>query len=284
MNEPIKKGAKVIVGLGDSFTQGVGGYPSQIWTHYGKINCLDPKLNKILEPYMFQGSWVNQLCVNHLPDYQPINLGRLGVGNRAAVKELYLNPDVELQNASDVIVVLMLSGIERFDFVNKDFPDVHHFFAMWPNPWDKNTTNKKLWECYAEDLWSEKFVAVETIMNIVEAQTFCKAHGYKFVVASAFDQRVTREWLIENLGDNYVKLVDTIDWTSFIRPQGCKSFMELLLTLEGNPEMIKGSFYDHYSKLDQPSEYITPCVHPSKEGYRVMAEEIYNFLQYKQYV
>lgn len=275
---------KVLIGLGDSFTQGVGGYPTEIWDKYGAIDCLDHKFNAMLRPLMFEGSWVNQICKNYMPDYTPVNLGQLGVGNRAAVKELYLRPEIKWEDADEVIVVLMLSGIERFDFINKDYPDQHHFFAMWPNPWDTNTTNKKLWECYAHDLWSEKFVSVEVIMNILEAQTYCKAHGYKFVFASAFDQRITKEWLLKAMGDNYVELINTIEWDNCIRPEGKTSFMEHLLTLEGNAHMALGSFYEHYSKLKYPSEYITPCVHPNYKGYGVMATEIFRFLQSKKYV
>ena len=274
----IPVGSKVLVGLGDSFTQGVGSWPKEIWDKYhGKIDTL--KIPTEIHDQMYEYSWVKQLCTNHMPDHIPVNLGCLGTGNRAAVKALYLNPKIKLSNAKEVTVVLMLSGMERFDFINNTFPDHHHFFTMWPNPWDKNTTNKKLWECYAEDIWSEKFSCVETLLNIRDAEIFCKAQGWRFVVASAFDVRVTRDHFLTSMGTIHEELIDTIPWDQFIYPRGYRTFMELLTRLEGLDEQAAvGGFYEYCQKLAGPTDYMTPCAHPSQNGYRIMAEEIHNFL------
>lgn len=271
----INPGDKIVIGLGDSFTQGVGSWSQETYKEYNGF--IDPlKIPKQLEIDMYEYSWVSQLCKNHLRNYKPINLGKMGKGNRAAVKELYLNPQIEFDNASDVIVVLMLSGIERFDFINREFSNNGaHFIAMWPNPWDKNSTHRQLWESYARDIWSEKFVCLEALLNIREAEMFCKAKGWKFVVASAFDQRVTREQFVKHCGDDHTQLINSMPWDNFLYPNGCKSFMELLLTYEGHPELAEGGFYEYYSKLTYPTELITNCMHPTREGYRIMAEEIY---------
>ena len=279
----IPVGSKVIVGLGDSFTQGVGSWKKETYAKYnGWIN--PHGIPDELKPEMYEYSWVNQLCTNHMQDYISVNFGIMGTGNRAAAKELYLNPRVKLENASEVIVVYMLSGLERFDFVNREFSHRHHFYTMWPNPWDKSASNAKLWECYAKDIWSEKFVCLEALLNIREAETYCKAHGYKFIVASAFDQRVTRDRFIQEIGKGDTELIDTIPWDRVLYPNGCKSFMELLLTYDGRPEMADGDFYEFYSKLKEPTEYITNCMHPTYEGYRIMAEEIYKFIKQLNYI
>lgn len=281
-NQKVLKGSKVVVGLGDSFTQGVGSWSLDTYKKYNGF--IDPlNIPKNLQTAMYEYSWVAQLCREYLTDYIPINLGKMGKGNRASVKELYLNPELEIQNASEVIVVLMLSGIERFDFVNRDFPG-DHFVAMWPNPWDKNASHKQLWQAYANDIWSEKFVCLEALLNIKEAETYCKAHGYKLIIASAFDQRLTRDYFIKNVGKLHATLVDTIPWNKFLYPNGCKSFIELLLTYDGRPELAEGAFYDYYSKLKFPTEHITTCMHPTRLGYRIMAEEIYKFAVENQYV
>jgi hypothetical protein len=273
-------GSKVIIGLGDSFTQGVGSWSLETWRKYKSIDAL--RIPPIIYKEMYQYSWVNQLCVNHMPEYIPINFGVMGTGNRAAVKELYLNPKVQFQNASEVIVILMLSGMERFDFVNGEFPEHNHFFTMWPNPWDKNTTNKKLWECYAESIWSDKFSCVETLLNIRDAEIFCKAHGYKFIVASAFDIRVTQDHFLKTMGDQHQDLINSIPWDNFIYPRGYRTFMELLTRLEGLDEhAAAGGFYEYCQKLKEPTDYMTPCAHPSQNGYRIMAEEIYKFITTK---
>jgi len=273
-------GSKVVIGLGDSFTQGVGSWSAETWKRYGKIDTL--KIPRSIYDEMYQHSWVKQLCVNHMPEFIPVNFGVLGTGNRAAVKELYLNPKVKFQNANEVIVIFMLSGMERFDFVNGTFPEHNHFFTMWPNPWDENTTNKKLWECYAEDIWSEKFSCIETLLNIRDAEIFCKAHGYKFIVANAFDLRVTKDYYLKILGDKHQGLIETIPWDNFLYPRGYRSFMELLTRLEGLGEnAAAGGFYEYCQNLDGPTEYLTPCAHPSQNGYRIMAEEIYKFITTK---
>lgn len=279
----IAPGSKVIIGLGDSFTQGVGSWSKETYAqHNGWINphCIEQSI----KDEMYFNSWVSQLCRNHLTDYIPVNLGIMGTGNRAAVKELYLEPALELHNASEVIVVLMLSGIERFDFINREFQYTNHFYTMWPNPWDKDSSNPKLWECYAKDLWGENFVSLEAMLNIREAEMFCKANGWKFIVSSAFDQRVTRESFLNAIGSEFGHLADTIPWDKFLYPNGCKSFMELLVTYDGHPELAAGGFYEYYSKLKYPTEHITNCIHPTTEGYRIIAEEIYKFAKLLKYV
>jgi hypothetical protein len=274
----IPKGSKVIVGLGDSFTQGVGSWSSETYKKYGdriNIHNIPPEL--IQE--MYDNSWVSQLCKNHMPEYIPVNFGKMGTGNRSAVKQLYLNPSVKLENASKVIVVLMLSGIERFDFVNKDFPEHFHFYTMWPNPQDKNATNPKLWKIYAKDLWSEKFVAVEAILNILDAYTFCKAHGYDFIVTSAFDQRISRKYFSSVLEKRDSELINTVPWDKFLYPRKKKSFIELLTGLDGKPFLADGGFFPYYTRLSAPSTYITNCAHPSMLGHKVIAECIFDFIK-----
>ena len=280
----IGKHSKLIIGLGDSFTQGVGSWSRETYKKYN--GWIDPlKIPPDLEIDMYNYSWVSQLCTNHLPDYTPVNFGSMGRGNRAAIKELYLHPHIDLDKADEVIVVYMLSGIERFDFINREFPDHHHFYTMWPNPWDDNATNKQLWGAYAKDLWSEKFVCLEAILNIKEAEMICKAKGWHLVVASAFDQRINKERFVTEIGKWNMDLIDSVPWDKFLYPKGCKSFMELLLHYDGQPpDMANGGFYDHYSKLKEPTEYITNCMHPTREGYRIMAEEIFNFVKSKGYV
>lgn len=278
----IPKNSKIIIGLGDSYTQGVGSWSKQTYRAYGgKIDHL--RIPDKLIKEMYDNSWVNQLCQTHLTDYVPVNLGVIGTGNRAAVKELYLNCDIEFDNAADVIVVLMLSGLERFDFVNKEFGTECHFYTMWPNPWDPNTTNKKLWEAYAENLWSEKFTVIENILNIKEAEMFCRAKGWKFVVTSAFEQRINEEYFKKHAA-THDKLIASVPWDKFLYPKQCKSFIELLLTLDGRPEMAMGNFYRYYSKLPEPTEYITNCMHPTQEGHRIIAEEIYKFVGQLGYI
>lgn len=284
--QTINPGDRVIIGLGDSYTQGVGAYTKELWDkHKGKIDVFNENPEVIEQQYT--NSWVNQLAIKL--GYKSINLGHAGTGNRAAFKELYFNPDL-LYNVKDAVVIYFLSGIERFDFVSQDLiSEHHHFYAMWPNPWDKNASNKKLWEVYAESIHSDRFVATELMLNILEAQEFCRARGFKLIVSPAFDMRINRDWiknvyrsreglLIPNkcvIDDSFV---DQFDWNQFYVPEGYKSFMELLCELEGDRSLAPGGFYKHFCDLPYPSKYITNCAHPALEGHKVIAEEFYKVI------
>lgn len=279
----IAPGSKVLIGLGDSYTQGVGAYSEETyWKNNYKIEVFTQKPSLIAEQY--EGSWVNQICQKHLKGWIPVNMGHAGVGNRAAVKQLYLNTQVNLENAEEVIVVLMLSGLERFDFVRKDYSTEDHytFEAMWPNPQDPTAKNKSLWQAYADHVYSDVFIAVELILNILEAQTYCKAHGYRFVFGSAFDGRANRTWLVKTLcglmtflKPQHKKLINQIDWSNFIYPKGYDSFLQYLLRLEGNENLASGGWYHHYMELPRPSTYITNCAHPTRQGHEVIADILY---------
>lgn len=275
----IESGDNLIIATGDSFTQGLGAYPETIWQeHNYDIDCVntDMKLVKKLLPYIYENSWVNQLCKNHLKEYKSVNLGCMGVGNRAAAKELFLNPIYkDILKCNKAIVVYMMSGMERFDFVNKNFPKNGHFYSMWPSL-DQN----KLWECYARDLWSDRFVAIETIINIVDVQNFCKSHNFELILTSGFDNRINIDWFKKSLPDENHYLIDLVNWDKFFYPKGCRSFLELLLKLDGHtdPKILDSDYYKIYYKTGNKSKYITPCVHPSEFGHKIIAEEIYKFI------
>jgi hypothetical protein len=229
----------------------------------------------------YEGAWVNQLCKNHLTDYIPVNLGMRGCGNRAAVKELYLHPDLNLHLAKEKIVIYMLSGMERFDFINKEFNDHHHFFAMWPNPWDKGATNLKLWEAYAEDIWDDKFGYIEMLLNIAEAQTWCKANNAKFILINAFRRDYIKEMYTHILTKDHEKgLIDVIEWDNYLYPKGYSCMTDLLVHLEDRDDLLGGGFYGWAMGHDKltPKGLFTKCAHPSHEGHRIIAETIYDYI------
>jgi hypothetical protein len=277
---------KLIIGLGDSFTQGVGAYSDKTWK--ANNNKIDVSVNsKELLAEQFEGSWVNQLCQTYLKGWTPVNMGHAGIGNRGIVKQLYIQ-DRHIKNADEVIVILLLSGLERFDFVRKDYKGKERlsFQAMWPNPQDENATHPELWKAYTDDIYSEKFIAVELILNILEAQTYCKAHGYKFIFASAFDERANKTWLLKTLcgmlpmlEPENKSLIEQIDWNNYLYPKGYNSFIEYLLRLDGQSRFAQGGWWKYYTNLPAPSEYITNCAHPTRKGHEVIANELYNFIK-----
>lgn len=106
---------KFLIGIGDSFTQGQGSITPDLYEKYGDA-VYESNHRLPIDAEERANSWVGQLA-KKLSDYCPINLGERGRGNRSAAKELYLN---FLDSSSEKIVVYCLSGMERFDFVQKD--------------------------------------------------------------------------------------------------------------------------------------------------------------------
>ena len=54
----IAPGSKIIIGLGDSFTQGVGSWPKEVWDRYN--GCIDTlKIPLEIFDQMYDNSWVN---------------------------------------------------------------------------------------------------------------------------------------------------------------------------------------------------------------------------------
>ena len=278
--------SKIIIGLGDSFTQGQGACSLELWKkHNWKLKEMGQDPNVLDSEY--EGSWVNQLYLNHLNDYIPINLGMRGCGNRAAVKELYLHPKLNLEIAKEKIVIFMLSGMERFDFINRDFSDHHHFFTMWPNPWDPSSTHKNLWEIYANDIWSNSFTIIELLLNIKEAETWCKANNAKLIITNAFRDDINRNSFLKLLRENVKNLdesiIDIIDWNNFFYPNGYGCFTDLLINLEGRNDLIGGGFYGWAMSFNEmtPKGFLTKCAHPSINGHKVIANELYNHIKLK---
>ncbi len=127
---------KVLIGIGDSWTQGEGGYPDDIWkANNGRMwKKLSESLHLI--PIEQENSWVNKLA-QHL-NYTPVNLGQRAIGNRGAVRSLYLN---DVSQYTGGTVALMLSGFDRFDLFQKQWKDDHYKFeTLWPHMEHKDMT------------------------------------------------------------------------------------------------------------------------------------------------
>lgn len=277
----IKNNSNIIICLGDSFTHGQGAWDRKTWKRNN--NRISPqKITIDLIKQMYQNSWPRQLTKNHLLNYVSINLGVIGQGNRAAVKELYLHPELKMHRVKKGIVVLMLSGLERWDFIRNDYNKSCHFDTIFP--YDGLDRNRLFWKLYSENVVGDRFSIIETILNIKEAEMYCKAHNYNLIITSAFEQRITRDFFLKILGNEYVDLIESLPWDNFLFPQGYKSFIELLLVYEGRPELASGDWYSYYSKLEAPSKYITNCNHPTYEGYSIIAEEIFKFIKNKGWI
>lgn len=294
-NELIKRKSrksKILIGLGDSFTQGQGACSLELWEKHNwdlkqKISATD---NFHLLKSSYENSWVNKICENHLTDFIPINFGMTGRGNRGAVKELYLHPDLQLEKSSEIIVVFMLTGMERFDFVHKNFNEHVHYRTMWPMNDDKLSLQ------YLEEIWSDKFGIIESLLSIAEVKMWCKSNNAKLFLTSAFSTTYNYEYFFNTLNSStnkeknyfnnkqdYLNLLinSNIEWDNFIRPKGYTCVTDFLCHLEGREDLINSisphDYYKYAYKLNKlsPNEYITPCAHPSYKGHEKIAEIIY---------
>lgn len=296
---------KYIIGLGCSWTQGEGGYPEHIWKQYNGRVQLRGVDDHHLRQYEHENSWVNVLCRDHFQDHIPVNLGVRGIGNRAAVHQLHFCDIVDWNNATGIIV-LMLSGFERYDFVQRHplaFPplqddyysnlDFRHY--KWRTSWpfeDAGGAEQPLWKVYANMLWSEDFVALSQMLALLDLQTFAKAHNFKVVLANAWNYPhdlntgkplLPTEWL-----STYTRsMFNKFDWSCYIHNEtDYLCFMQKLVEIDGLIEKEHwNSWYNFYNKRDWPSKYLTNCdgAHPTLEGYKVIGDEIAKFIRSRGY-
>ena len=285
-----------IIGLGCSWTQGEGGYPDEIWQQYNGRPQISLRGHDDyhIRHYEHENSWVNVLCRDHFTDHTPINLGIKGIGNRAAVHQLHFCDKVDFSN-SEGIIVFMLSGFERYDAFtpnpNHDdgqddgYSNNEYVHYKWRTAWPFDTADL-FWKTYAKELWSEQFVASNTMMALLDAQTFAKSVGYKLVVANAFNQ-VNNGDIYSYLKEHTGKLVDKFDWSCYIHnTTEHNALIQRLVELDGIlPLSDWKEYHGFYSGRDWPAEYLTNCegAHPTIKGYKVIADELANFVKYKKY-
>jgi hypothetical protein len=288
--------AKLLIGLGDSFTQGQGACSLEIYEKYNwDLNVSTPESEKELWNSFYENSWVNQLTKHYLTDYVSINMGMTGRGNRGAAKELYLHPELELHKYKEKIVVFMLSGLERFDFVHKNFNEHVHYITMWPNVNKDKHEWSDLWDLYLEHIWNDRFGVIELLLTIAEVETWCKANNAKLLITSAFrpdyrkdvfnqmikgDKNDPKNYLYGN--DFYItRLLEIINWNNMIKPNGFNCITDFLCYLEGRTDLINENhsheFWNYVSKIDKISSkgYITKCGHPSEMAHKEIAKVLY---------
>jgi len=289
---------KYIIGLGCSWTQGEGGYPDEIWKEYNgrvQIRCApDYHLRK----YEHENSWVNVLCRDYFTDHTPMNLGARGIGNRAAVHQLHFCDRIDWKNSTGIIV-LMMSGMERFDFFQEHpkhrngeddgYSNGEYVHYKWRTAWpfaDMGGAEEPVWAVYGKFLWSEQFQAAEQMMALLDAQTFAKAHGYKLVVANGFNfpnGGGVKEYLKQYAGS----LSRKFDWNQYVHDTtDYICFVQKLVELDGElTDKEWHGYFQHYHKKDWPTKYLTNCegAHPTLEGYKVIGAELAKFIKLRGY-
>lgn len=289
---------KYIIGLGCSWTQGEGGYPEHIWKEYNgrvQIRCAP---DEHLRKYEHENSWVNVLCRDYFTDHIPMNLGVRGIGNRAAVHQLHFCDKIDWKNSTGIIV-LMMSGMERFDYF-REFPkersnhndgysngEFAHY--KWRTAWpiaDLGGAEEPVWSVYGKFLWSEQFQAAEQMMALLDLQTFAKAHGFKLVIANGFNfpnGQGVRQYLKEHAGS----LTRKFDWNQYVHDTtDYVCFVQKLVELDGElKENEWYGYFQYYHKKEWPTKYLTNCegAHPTIDGYKFIGSELAKFIKLRGY-
>lgn len=271
----------LLISIGCSWTSGEGGWTKEFTEKYCKQrNDLPNEMVDMVDKMEYQNSWPCILANSLLPNFDVINLGARGIGNKAAVKYLtlcgnhHIRENLNRKKYDKVIVIFMLSGSERFDYVDKENLDTFPVFrTLWPNDLNKQ------FKMYAKHLYSDKFACWETFLAVLEAQTYCKANNLEFIFCNSF-QEYSKDIFMEYIGD-YVRL---IDWNRFVHEDTDYScFIEKLIILDN----ILPNWNDYqgiYSNRHLPTTHITPCIHPTKAGYNVIANELYSWIQRKNII
>ncbi len=273
--DDIKEGDNVIIGLGDSFTQGIGAYSVDTWKSIPK----DPSTYNISGTHFLdeqsQNNWVRQLA-NKL-NYKTYNLGVNGGGNRATIREMFLNklPD----NLGNVIVILLATGMERYDLIKQSDETAginwhQKWQTIWPNPNSDRGAISKLEKEYFKEVWSPRNDAIEFLFNIHDAKTYCENRGYKFLFSTVFDEQINRECIRKSLG-NKAHLIDLIDWNDFISPAPYSSLMEMIYRSDGSQYKSMHELFALGRTMSVPKNYLTPCAHWSIEGQAKVTEFLY---------
>jgi len=291
---------KYIIGLGDSWTQGEGGYPKEIVEAWGgrtqwRGKPGQPESDYCLRIHELENSWVNQLCKYHFPDYTSINLGVKGIGNEAAVKQLYFVDNYDLTNCEGIII-LLLSGADRKSLLNGKLgnnkePDHYSSNFFHHRKW----SNLGLYYCALMDTFSDPALARSDLINLLVLQDIAKARNMKLIVANAFynGQESYPEWINQHTGPLY----DKFDWSCYLHNNTeYISFVQELVRLDSycRPDNDKldlerwreyDSFYNP-NNLKTHSEYLTndEGTHPTIKGYRVIADEMAKFIREKNYI
>jgi lysophospholipase L1-like esterase len=266
--------SKYIIGTGCSWTVGEGAYTDSVWKLYnGRIH--GRANNNIVEPLEKQHNWVSVLSRDYLTDHIPINLGKKGAGNRSAVKQLYFLDQVDWKN-DEGVVVLMLSGPDRFDFMTGP----NQTYTMWP--YDRSTVKDSarsvLWNTFGEIVWTPTMAAMELFCNIREAEMFVAGTNFKLVIANAFYHESIPDTIRDLLGPDYYK---KINWESFVqyKNKNC-AFVYDFLEMDNVLSKKDWDDYHHlYCAMDWPQKYLTNDIHPTIDGYRYMAQCLYNFIK-----
>ncbi len=286
----INSDSKLLIGIGDSFCAGSGSESYKTWER-NNWDIEKIRYDEVGRKEAYENSFVNQICKKHLTDYIPINLGVSGKGNKFAVRELLLNPTLNLEVAKEKIVIFVVSGFDRFDVAN-DIVEINgtssHSTTLWPtyNHVKDKTGYSELTTIHNESIYCEKFVVSELIIDFLTLINWCSLHNAKLLFISGFTPELNMEhflkWLVRDLNMDFdttlsSKLVSKIPWHRQIKPMGFDCITSMLLHLENRDDLIPYYGFRNF-KPEKITKYgyMSKCQHPTKKGHELLCDLIYD--------
>jgi hypothetical protein len=295
------KDSKLLIGIGDSFCAGTGTESLGIWKkNKWDIEKMRSDKDGVMEAY--DNSFINVLTKKYLKDYTSINLGMAGKGNRFAIRELFSNPQINLEDAGEKIVIFVSSGLERMDF-SKDIINSHeHTSTVWPSYGDSKQVGYGSITFQGESIYSEKLVVGEFLMDMYMLINWCTLNNAKLLFISGFTSILERRNLIDILlGDrdetntdlgtlsfmykNACLMVNKIPWHRQIKPMGYDNMIDLMLHKQGRDELISNYNFRKYNvEKHTEKDYISKCQHPTKIGHELIADIVIKYIEnYKDF-
>lgn len=285
----ITKDSKIIIGIGDSFCAGTGSESFETWERNDWD--VEKMRNDIpAQEEAYENSFINLLSKKYFTDYVSINLGMSGKGNIFAIRELLLNPKLNLEIAKEKIVIFVVSGLERFDFVKNIITTFNHSTTIWP--YDLRKKNKigyaEILDDDEQSIFNQKFVISEFMINFYNLINWCDLHNAKLLFINAFTPNINMYSFLNELTDNKntkddlinaSKLVGKIPWHRQIKPLGFERITDMLLHLENRNDLMNDCEFRHF-QVDKLSEYgyMSKCQHPTLKSQEILADIIYKQL------
>lgn len=291
-NNVINENSKLLIGIGDSFCAGSGSESIETWERNG-WDIEKVRYDKVGQDESYENSFVNQICKKHLTDYIPVNLGVSGKGNRFAIRELFLNPTLNLEVAKEKIVIFVVSGFDRLDVAGnivEKYGRSNHSTTLWPiyNHIKGKVGYSELTTNSGESIYNEKFVVSELIIDFLTLLNWCELNNAKLLFVSGFTPELNMEhflrWLVEGnpLDMDFdktlaSKLVSKIPWHRQIKPMGFDCITSMLLHLENRDDLIPYYGFRNF-KPEKITEYgyMSKCQHPTKKGHELLCDLIYD--------
>lgn len=237
---------KLLITIGDSWTEGVGSYPIHILKKYGNPPVFHFRPNPDMTDVNYQKEyWKNNSWCNLLAKkikYDLVNLGRGGSANPTISKLFYEHVYQNTFNQYEkILVIFLLSSPIRISFYkNGDHIDM--------NLYDISHLHENFYpfcKFFLTDIQNDyRDMCLESTYNVRSVEALCQAKKFDFFYGTAFS----------DINDIYH------DRKNCINPENISCFANLL-----------------------QKDEIAKCNHPNEKGYFKIANVMYDELNKKGY-